>query len=100
MVGLENYLAQMIIKTRQCVLCKNRVATSKVKFPVRTYSLCIGLNKTYSCPAHNFVVVPAPGMMRYRDPVFYPFVRSHQGAILLKALGGASVSYGHISFLV
>ena len=86
-MGLENYLAQMIIKTRQYVLCKNHVATSKVKFTVRTYNLCIGLNETYSCPAHNFVIGPALGMVRYRDQDFHPFVRSHQGAILLKALG-------------
>ena len=83
MVGFENYLAQMIIKIRHCVLCKNHVATSKVKFTVRTYSLCIGLNETYLCPAHNFVVGPVLGMMRYKDLVFHPFVRSHQSAILL-----------------
>ena len=59
----ENYLAQMIIKTRQYVLCKNHVAMSKVKFTVRTYSLCIGLNETYLCPAHNFVVGHASGMV-------------------------------------
>ena len=61
-----------------------------------TYSLCIGLNETYSCPAHNFVVGPALGMVRYKDLVFHPFVRSHQGAILLKALGGGiSVLWTH-----
>ena len=69
---------------------------SKVKFTVRTYSLCIDLNETYSCPAHNFVVGPASGMVRYKDLVFHPFVRSHQGAILLKALsGGISVLWTH-----
>ena len=31
---------------------------------------------------------PASGNERYRDLVFHPFVRPHQGAILLKALGG------------
>ena len=31
MVGFKNYLAQMIITTRQCVMCKNRVARSKFK---------------------------------------------------------------------
>ena len=71
----------MIIKLRQCVLHKSHVATSKVKFTVHTYNLCIGLNETYLCPAHNFVVGPAPGMVQYRDLVFHPFVRSHQGAI-------------------
>ena len=96
MVGIENYLAQIIIKTRQCILCKNHVATSKVEFTVRTYSLCIGLNETYLCFAHNFVVGPALGMVQYRDMVFHPFVRSHQGAILLKALGGGiSVLWTH-----
>ena len=78
MMGLETYLTQMIMKTRQCVLCKNRVATSKVKFKVHTYSLCIGLNETCSCPAHDFVGGPASVMVGYRDLVFHPFVRSHQ----------------------
>ena len=96
MVGFENYLAQIIIKPRQCVLCKNHVATSKVSFTVRTYSLCIGLNETYLCPAHNFVVGPASGMMRYKDLVFHTIVRSHQGAISLSALGGGiSVLWTH-----
>ena len=95
LVGSENYLALMIKKPRQCVLCKNHVATSKVRFTVRTYSLCKGLNDTYLCPAHNFVVGPASGMVRYKDLVFH-FIRSHQGAILLKALGGGiSVLWTH-----
>ena len=96
MVELENYLAQMIIKTRQCVMRKNHDAISKVKFTVHTYSLCIGLNETYSCPAHNFVVGPTTGTVQYRDLVFHPFVPSHQGSILLKALGGGiSVLWTH-----
>ena len=86
----------MIIRTRHCVLCKNHVATSKVKFTVRTYSSCIGLDRTYSCPACNLVVGPASGIARYKDLVFHPFIRSHQGAILLKALGGGiSVLWTH-----
>ena len=96
MVGFENYLAQMIIKPIQYVLCKNHIARSKVKFTVPTYSLCIGLNETYSCPAHNFVVGPTSGMVRYKDLVFHPFVWSHQGTILLKALGESiSVLWPH-----
>ena len=88
----------MIIKPRQCGLCKNHIATSKVKFTVRTYSLCIGLNETYLCPPHNFVVWPASGMVRYKDLVFHPFVRSHQGAVLLKALrGGIIVLWTHLN---
>ena len=51
MVGFENYLAEMIIKTRQCVLCKNGVARPKVKVTVGTLSLCI----LESCPTHNFI---------------------------------------------
>ena len=86
MVVFENCLAQMITKPRQCVLCKNHVATSKGRFTVCSYSLCIGLNETYLCPAHNFVVGPASGMVRYKDLVFHPFVWSHQGAVLIKAL--------------
>ena len=84
MVGLENYLVQMIMKRRQHVLCKNEVVTSKIKFTVRAYTLCIGLNESYLCWAHYFVVGPASEMMQYRDLVFHLFVRSH----------------GHISFLV
>ena len=96
MVGFEKYLAQMIIKQRQCVLCKNHETMSKVKFTVHTYSLCIGLNETYSCPAHNFVVGPVSGMVRYKDLAFYPFVWSYQGAVLLKVLGwGISVLWTH-----
>ena len=100
MVGFENYLAQMIIKTRHCVLYKNHVATSKVKFTVRIYSFCIGLNETYLFLARNFVVGPASGMVQFKDLVFHPVVRSSQGTILLEALGRASVSKGHIFFLV
>ena len=100
MVGFENCSAQITIKPRQGDLYKNHVATLKAKFTVSTYSSCIGLNETYLCPANNFVVGPASGMVRYRDRVFHPFVRSHQGVILLKALGGGiSVLWTHL-FLV
>ena len=75
---------------------KTYVATSKAKFTVRTYSLCIGLNETYLCSAHNFIVEPASGMVQYKDLVFHPFIGFHQGAILLKALGrGISVLWTH-----
>ena len=47
---------------------------SRVKFTVRTLSLRIGLNETYLCPAHNFVVGPASGMVQYKDLVFHLFV--------------------------
>ena len=87
-VGFENYLAQMNIKTGQCVLCKNHVAMSNFKFTVCTYNLCIGLNEFYFYPAHNFALGPASGMMQYRVLVFHSFVWSHQGAVLFKALGG------------
>ena len=40
-VGFENYFAEMIIVTRQCVACKNHVPRSKVKVTVDTLSLCI-----------------------------------------------------------
>ena len=63
MVGYENYSAQIVIKTRHCVLYKNRVATSEVKFTVRIHILCVGFSETCSCPAHNFVVAPASGMV-------------------------------------
>ena len=74
----------MIIKTKHRVLCKNYVATSKVKFTVRSYSLCIGL-----CPSYSFVVAPASDMVRYRDPVFHPFVRP------IKALSYSSTRRGN-----
>ena len=100
MLGFENYFAQMIIKPRQCVPCKNHVATPKVKFTVRTYSLCISLKEAYLCPAHNFVVGPASGMVRYKDLVFHPFVGPIKVLSYSRHWAGASVSYGHISFLV
>ena len=34
MVESENFLAQMILKTRLCVMCKNHVARLKVKVTV------------------------------------------------------------------
>ena len=52
MVGFENYLAEMIITTSQCVRCKNHVARSKVKVTVGTLSLCI----PEACPTHNFIM--------------------------------------------
>ena len=36
MVGFKNHLAQMIIRTRQCVACKNHVARSEVNVTVGT----------------------------------------------------------------
>ena len=36
MVGFKNHLAQMIVKTRQCVTSKNYVSRSKVKVAVGT----------------------------------------------------------------
>ena len=94
--GIWKLFGTNIIKPRQHVLCKNHVATSKVKFTVHTYSLCIGLNETYSCLAHNFVVGPASGMVWYKDLVFHLFWLSHQGTMLLKALGGGiSVLWTH-----
>ena len=36
MVGFENNLAQMIIKTKRCFACKNHVTRSKVKGTVGT----------------------------------------------------------------
>ena len=62
-VGFENYLAQMVFMTRQCVMCKNHVARSKVKVTVPTYNLCIGFSETCSCRAHYFVVMHASGMV-------------------------------------
>ena len=44
MGGFENYLAQMIIVTRQCVVCKNHVARVDVKDTVCTKNLCIGFS--------------------------------------------------------
>ena len=52
LVGFENCLAEMIITTRQCVVCKNHVARSKIKVTVHTHSLCKGI----SCSAHNFIL--------------------------------------------
>ena len=51
MMGFENYLAEMIIKTRQCVTYKTHVARSKVKVTAGTLSQCI----PETCPTHNFI---------------------------------------------
>ena len=40
----------------------------------QVHSLCIGLNEIYLCPAHNFVVGPASGMVWYKDLVFHLLV--------------------------
>ena len=52
MVGFKNYLAQMIIKTRQRVACKNHIARSKVKGTVGSLSFWV----LKSCPTHNFIM--------------------------------------------
>ena len=51
MVGFENYLEEMIIRTRQCVQCKNHATRSKVKGTADTLSLCI----PETCPTHIFI---------------------------------------------
>ena len=61
MLGFEDYLALMIITARQCVMCKNHVARSKVT--VGIYNLCIGFSETCLCPAHNVIVAHASGMV-------------------------------------
>ena len=76
-VGFGNYLAQIIINdnvsfARTMLLCQMSIFVIfviltmklKVKFTVRTYNLCIGINETYSCLAHNFVVGPASRIVR------------------------------------
>ena len=69
MIGFENFIGRNYHpdKTICCVLCKNHVATSKVKFTVCTYSLCLGLNDSYSCPAQSFVVGPSSGIVQGSD---------------------------------
>ena len=52
MVKFENYMAQMIIMTRQCVARKNHVARLKVKDTVCT----VNPDETFLCLAHNFVM--------------------------------------------
>ena len=49
MVGFENKLVQMIIMTKQSVMNKNHVVTSKVYVTVCTLSLCIDFSETCSC---------------------------------------------------
>ena len=73
MVGFENYLAQMIIKS----MCPEQEPYCYVKGQVHSphLNLYIGFNETNLCRAHNFVVVPTAGMVQCRDPVFHPFVR-------------------------
>ena len=101
-VACKNHVARSKVKVTVYTynLCKNHVATSKVKFTVRTYSLCTGFSETCSCPAHNFVLAPASGMVQYRDPVFHPSVRPIKALSYSRHKAVVSVSYGHISFLV
>ena len=50
-VGFENYMAEMIIVTRRCVVYKNHVPRSKVKVSADTSSL--GISEL--CPTHCFI---------------------------------------------
>ena len=54
MVGFKNYLAEMIILTRQCVACKNMLLgqghSRHLKF-VHSRFMCV----PDSCPTHNFI---------------------------------------------
>ena len=49
MVGFKNELVQMIIMTKQSVMNKNHVVTSKVYVTVCTYTLCIDFSETCWC---------------------------------------------------
>ena len=48
-VGFKNKLVQMIIVTKQSVMNKNHVVTSKVYATVSTLTLCVDFSKTCSC---------------------------------------------------
>ena len=71
MVGFENNLVQMTIMIKQCVINKNvvrskvsrecvvnkkHVASSKFKVIDHTSILFIGYNKSLLYPAHNFIL--------------------------------------------
>ena len=73
--GICNYLTQMITRTRQCVLCKNHVPCVKGQIHSPHLQFVPSFSETCLCLANKFVVAPASGMMRCRDPVFCPFVR-------------------------
>ena len=55
-VELYKCLAETMIMTRQCVACKNHIASSKVKVTVCMLTLCIGQSVTCLCLAHHFVL--------------------------------------------
>ena len=50
MVGFKNCLAQIIIKTRRCVACKNYVARSTVKVKAALY-VCAFQNRVQPIPS-------------------------------------------------
>ena len=56
MVRYEIYLAQIIIMTRKCVVCKNHVASSMVKLTLQHLNFGHQFCGAYSCPAHSFVL--------------------------------------------
>ena len=49
MVGFKNKLVQIIIMTKQSVMNKNHVVTSKVYVTVCTLTLCVDFSETCSC---------------------------------------------------
>ena len=50
--------------------------------------------------AHSLVVAPASGMVQYLDPVFHRLIHPIRALSYSRHLTGASIFYGHISFLV
>ena len=92
MVGFENYLAQMIIMTRQCVACKN-LELSQLSICVSVFDL------------HGPSVV-SPILLYYISLHLWTYNYPTKASTLIKALfysrhkAGASVACGHISSLI
>ena len=91
MVGFENYLAQMITKIKQYVLCKNRVTTSKVKFTI-TLTVCEKASVKRVRVRLITLLSRLPQAWCVKGIQFPSVLPSHPGAILLKALGGGNSS--------
>ena len=49
-------MAQISIMARRCVICKNHVASLKVKVTLGIRTLCMCYSDLPSCLTHNFVL--------------------------------------------
>ena len=97
MLWFENYLAQMIIKTRQCVLCKN-VSTSKVKFTVCTYTCAQASVKQFRVHLITLLSRLPQALCNIGIQFSIRWYIPSRSYLTTGTSQGASVSYGHMFF--